>query len=94
MDDTRVVLRLANLPFCTPYNYYFSKASMDGHLSDIDLETSKFCEANQILLYYLPPYTSHLLQPLNVGVFGAMKATRRHAVAAYQHDNIGSFITK
>ena len=67
---------------------------LDGHSSHIDLETSKFCEANQILLYCLPPHTSHILQPLDVGVIGPMKATWKHAVAAYQHDNIGSFITK
>ena len=42
----------------------------------------------------MPPHTSHILQPLDVGVFGPMKATWKHAVAAYQHDNIGSFITK
>jgi len=37
---------------------------LDGHSSHIDLEVSKSCDENGILLYCLPPHSSHILQPL------------------------------
>ena len=47
---------------------------VDGHTSHIDVEVSKFCLENQILLYCLPSHSSHLLQPLDVGFFRSLKA--------------------
>ena len=46
---------------------------VDGHRSHIDVEVSKFCKDNDILLYCLPPYTSHMTQPLDVGFFKPLK---------------------
>jgi hypothetical protein len=36
-------------------------------------EFVEFCEKQDIKLFFLPPYMSHLLQPLEVGVFHAFK---------------------
>eukprot|EP00794_Sanderia_malayensis_P014572 gene14572-16075_t len=36
---------------------------LDGHLSHIDYNTTLFCKDNQILLFRLPPHTSHVMQP-------------------------------
>jgi hypothetical protein len=46
---------------------------VDGHSSHINLETSLFCKANDILLFCLPPHSSHITQPLDVGVFAPLK---------------------
>ena len=42
---------------------------VDGHSTHIDVETSTFCKENEILLYCLPPHSSHITQPLDVGFF-------------------------
>lgn len=41
--------------------------------SHMTYEFVDFCERNNIILYFLPPHRSHLLQPLDVGVFHAYK---------------------
>ena len=40
--------------------------------SHIDLPVLEFCLQHKILPFCLPAYTSHLLQPLDVGVFSRM----------------------
>lgn len=45
----------------------------DGHDSHITAEFIAHCIDNKILLMILPPHSSHLTQPLDVGVFGALK---------------------
>jgi len=37
------------------------------------LKILKFCLENNIILYYLPSYTSYKLQPYNIGVFAPLK---------------------
>ena len=44
---------------------------VDGHTSHNSLE---MCEEHGIILYGLLPHASHIIQPLNLSVFGAMKA--------------------
>jgi hypothetical protein len=41
--------------------------------SHLTYEFVKYCEDNQIILFFLPPHSSHILQPLDVGVFSAYK---------------------
>jgi len=38
------------------------------------------CHRNKILCIYLPPHTSHVLQPLDVSVFSPLKAGYRKAI--------------
>lgn len=45
----------------------------DGHDSHITAEFIAYCMDKNILLMILPPHSSHLTQPLDVGVFGALK---------------------
>ena len=42
----------------------------------------QFCEKHHILLFFLPLHTSHLLQPLDVGVFNIYKHHHSEAVEA------------
>ncbi|KAF9728330.1 transposase [Paraphaeosphaeria minitans] len=46
---------------------------IDGHGSHLTAELANFCESHYIQLYALPPHTTHLLQPLDVGCFQPLK---------------------
>jgi hypothetical protein len=46
---------------------------MDGHSSHITADVIAFCMQNAIDLLILPPHCSHILQPLDVGVFAPLK---------------------
>jgi hypothetical protein len=46
----------------------------DGHDSHISPKFVRHCIDNNIVLILLPPHSSHLLQPLDVGVFRPLKA--------------------
>jgi DDE superfamily endonuclease len=45
----------------------------DGHDSHISTQFVSFRINHNIILFLLPPHSSHLLQPLDVSVFGPMK---------------------
>ena len=46
---------------------------MDGHGSHNTKEFLDYCEEQKIIVLCMPPHSSHLLQPLNVGCFAALK---------------------
>ena len=46
---------------------------LDGHTSHINLAVADFCRENNIILYCFPAHASHVLQPLDVSVFGPLK---------------------
>ena len=51
----------------------------------------KYCEAYKIIPLYLPPYLTHLLQPLNVSIFSPLLKAywkRFHDFAFYGAINI------
>jgi 4-hydroxybenzoate polyprenyltransferase len=50
---------------------------VDGHKSHATLDFMWECFSNKIYVVYLPPHTSHVLQPLDVGVFSSLKAAYR-----------------
>src|SRR5947207_1398580 len=45
----------------------------DGHDSHISAQFVRYCLDHKIVLFLLPPHSSHILQPLDVGVFGPLK---------------------
>ena len=45
------------------------------------------------MLYCLPPHSSHITQPLDVGFYGPLKTAWRKAVAKYALDNVGISVT-
>nr|XP_047127828.1 uncharacterized protein LOC124808663 [Hydra vulgaris] len=53
----------------------------DGHISHISLETVKKAVENHITILCLPAHCSHLLQPLDVGVFRQVKHVWREILA-------------
>lgn len=56
----------------------------DGHDSHISGSFLAHCLQNRIVLLILPPHTSHLLQPLDVAIFGPLK---KRLTAALSHLN-------
>lgn len=46
---------------------------LDGHGSHITPEFDQFCMQNQIIPVCMPPHSSHLCQPLDVGCFSPLK---------------------
>src|SRR5438270_11658475 len=45
----------------------------DGHDSHISAQFIQYCLEHNIVLFLLPLHSSHLLQPLDVSVFGPLK---------------------
>lgn len=46
----------------------------DGHGSHLSEEMINLAEEHNIILFRLPPHTTHKLQPLDVGIFGPIQA--------------------
>ena len=45
----------------------------DGHASHISMPLIDLAKEHRIILFVLPPHTSHVLQPLDVGLFKPLK---------------------
>ena len=52
----------------------------NGYGSHRTYEFIKYCDDRKIIPFSLPPYTSHLLQPLDIGVFQPLKHYYKSAV--------------
>jgi hypothetical protein len=63
----------------------------DGFGSHATYEFTKYCEDNDIILFFLPPHTSHFLQPLDVGVFHVYKHRHAQAVEDASYTGCGKF---
>jgi hypothetical protein len=46
---------------------------LDGHESHMNLDFKLYCEQHRIVTLCMPPHSSHLLQPLDIGCFGPLK---------------------
>lgn len=46
---------------------------IDGHESHHSADFEAYCKENNIITLYIPPHSSHLLQPLNIGCFRPLK---------------------
>jgi hypothetical protein len=49
----------------------------DGHRTHIDIEFMFLAKQNNVQMVFLPPYYSHILQPLDLGVFSLIKSKYR-----------------
>lgn len=59
---------------------------IDGHKSHMTYALSAFCEANGIIIYALPPNSTHMLQPADVSVFRPLKQNWKNIVK--KSDNV------
>ena len=66
----------------------------DGHHSHISLQLLELAKSSNIHLVCLPAHTSHILQPMDVGVFGPMKATWKRLLKEYKTSTRAANVTK
>ena len=66
----------------------------DGHKSHITVPLIEEARRNNIILFLLPPHTSHILQPLDVGCFGPMKAHFNRQCTDFPAGHPGRSITR
>jgi hypothetical protein len=60
----------------------------DGHGSHHTAQVEEFCRENNIITACMPPHSSHLLQPLDVGCFSPLKTSYGRQVD--NHMRLGS----
>lgn len=53
---------------------------VDGHDSHVSIKAIKFCITHKIVLLCLPPHSTHLLQPLDVGVFSPLSVYYKNGI--------------
>lgn len=66
---------------------------IDGHESHHSLEFQDLCAKEEIITLCMPPHSSHLLQPLDVGCFGPLKRAYGSEVSDLTRQSI-THITK
>ena len=66
---------------------------IDGHESHNSLRFQELCKENKIYTLCMPPHSSHLLQPLDVGCFSPLKRAYGQQVSCLIRDHI-NHITK
>ena len=50
---------------------------LDGHVSHVNYKFLHYCHLNDIVVFCLPPHSTHLLQSLNVGLFSQLQSHYR-----------------
>lgn len=66
----------------------------DGHSSHISMRTIDEALKNDIILLCLPAHSSHLLQPLDVGVFKTVKQVWRQELNNFYKNNKYKTVSK
>ena len=65
----------------------------DGHSTHISIQLIEMARENNVCLLCLPAHTSHILQPLDVGVFKSFKSNFNKVCGNYMKQNPGRVIT-
>lgn len=63
---------------------------VDGHVSHLTMELSEFCSQSNIILVALYPNATHILQPLDVGIFHPLKNAWKNGVHNFRNENEGA----
>ena len=67
---------------------------MDEHFSHYNPSTIKTAAAQQVILFCLPPHTTHIAQPLDVASFGVLKQRWDEQCQQYVANNPGKVVTR
>ena len=67
---------------------------LDGHSSHYCPEVIRLAAAELIVVFTLPPHTTHLTQPLDKSVFTSLKICWRHACHDFITQNPGRVVTR
>ena len=65
----------------------------DGHASHTSIEVIELARANNVHFLCLPAHTTHVLQPLDVGVFKSFKSHFSKACSKYMSQHPGRVVT-
>ena len=63
----------------------------DGHSSHVNKQLIDFCESHNVALFWLSPHSTHLLQPLDIGLFGPLQHFYRIGIDDYFRDHGENF---
>ena len=66
----------------------------DGHHSHLSIRLIELARSNNVHLVCFPPHSTHLIQPLDVGVFGPMKSSWRTILKWHQIETCATIVTK
>ncbi len=67
---------------------------LDGHSSHYHPGFIELAAQHRVIVFCLPPNTTHLMQPLDKGVFGPLKAHWHHVCQRYMRENPGQIVTE
>ena len=67
---------------------------LDGHSSHFQPEVLKEAKKRDVIVFCLPPHTTHASQPLDAAVFGPLKQHWTNVCHKYMQKNPGKGITK
>ena len=67
---------------------------LDGHSSHFEPKTIRFAKENGVIVFCLPPHTTHEAQPLDCSLFGPLKKHWTSVCHEFYQSNPGKVITK
>ena len=67
---------------------------MDGHSTHFKPSVIHMAAKEEVILFYLPPHSTHLTQPLDKGCFGPLKAAWKEVCHDYLTRNPGKVVTR
>ena len=67
---------------------------MDGHSSHYSPDTIRYAAEQEVILFTLPPNTTHKTQPLDRACFGPLKTSWRTLCQEYIKKNPGKVVTR
>ena len=67
---------------------------LDGHSSHFEPQSIEFARQNHIVIFCLPPHTTHECQPLDVGLFGPLKKYWQQECHKFYQNHLNVVITK
>ena len=67
---------------------------IDGHSSHYDPDSIRFAQNHSVIIFYLPPHTTHETQPLDVSFFGPLKKNWGKVCHDFIQTSPGKVITK
>ena len=66
----------------------------DGHSTHVNLSVIDWAIQHNIVIFVLPPHTSHVLQPLDVSCFGPFKSIYYAECGTWMRTHMGQVITR
>ena len=92
--STKIYLPNGYRNYLSPVFHQPGQLSLDGHSSHFNPEAIAIAVEEKIIIFCLPPHTTHVAQPLDVSFFGPLKQHWAKVCNDYISDNPGRVVTK